>query len=131
MHRTFICPSMDEASRWLENITDHQQAIPTSDSKLSLDPPLVDQVVDPTLPLESEVKVVESVSFLPDPALSSESVKTEVVSLTKSSSCCSLPVENELKPAEDFMLCSDCSRQEEFFSISTKPSPSNEVISFD
>ena len=56
---------MDEALRWLENITDHQQVIPTSDSKLSLDPPLVDQVVnsdlsmvDPTLPLESEVKVV-------------------------------------------------------------------------
>ena len=24
MHRTFLCPSMDEASRWLENITDHQ-----------------------------------------------------------------------------------------------------------
>ena len=47
--------------------------IPTSDSKLSLDPPLVDQVVDsdlsvvdPTLPLESEVKVVESVSSTSD-----------------------------------------------------------------
>ena len=65
--------------------------IPTSDSKLSLDSSLVDQVVnsdlsvvDPTLPLESEVKVVESVSFPPDPSLSSESVKTKVVSLTKS-----------------------------------------------
>ena len=98
MHRTFLCPSMDEASRWLENITDHQQVIPTSDSKLSLNPPLVDQVVDsdlsavvdPTLPLESEVKVVESVSFPPNPALSSESAKNEVVSLTKSSSCSSV-----------------------------------------
>ena len=50
-------------------------------------------VVDPTLLLETEVKVVKSVSFLPDPALSSESVKTEVVSLTKSSSYSSLPVE--------------------------------------
>ena len=63
MHRTFLCPSIDEASRWLENITDHQQVIPKSDSKLSLDPPLVDQVVDfdlsvvgATLPLESEVE---------------------------------------------------------------------------
>ena len=27
MHRTFLCPSMDEASCWLENITDHQQVI--------------------------------------------------------------------------------------------------------
>ena len=86
-------------------------------------------MVDPTLPLESEVKVVESVSFPPDPALSSESVKTEVVSLTKSLSCSSLPVENELKPAEVFMLRSDCSRQEEILSVSTKPSPSSEAIS--
>ena len=82
--------------------------IPTSDSKLSLDSSLVDQVinsvssiVDPTLPSESEV--VDSMSFPPDPALSSESVKTEVVSLTKSSSCSSLPVENEPKPTE--FLC--------------------------
>ena len=58
--------------------------IPTSDSKLSLDSSLVDQVInsvssiiDPTLPLESEV--VESMLFPPDPALSSKSVKTEVV----------------------------------------------------
>ena len=91
--------------------------IPKSDSKLSLHPPLVEQVfdldlsvVDPILPLESEVKVVESVSFPPDPTLSSESVNTEVVSLTKSSSCSSLPVENEPKPTEVFMLHSDCSR---------------------
>ena len=110
----------------------------TSDSKLSLDPPLVDQVVDldlfvvdPTLPLESEVKVVESVSCPPDPTLSSESVKTKVVSLTKSSSCSSLPIKNEPKPAELFILRSDCSRQEEFFSVSTEASPSSEVISFD
>ena len=89
--------------------------IPTSDSKLSLDPPLVNQVVDsdlpiidPTLPSKSEV--VELMSFPPDPALSSESVKTEVVSLTKYSSCSSLPVENELNLVEVFMIHSDYSR---------------------
>ena len=76
-------------------------------------------VIDPTLPLESEVKVVESVSFPPNPALSSESVKTEVVSLTKSSSCSSLPIENEPKPTEVFMLRSYCSRQEEILSLLT------------
>ena len=137
-NHTFLCPSMDEASRWLENITDHQQEIPTSDSKLSLDSLLVDQVVnlnssvvDPTLPLESEVKVVESMSSPPDPALSSESVKNEVVSLTKSSSCSSLLVENEPKPAKVFVLCFDCSRQEKILSVSTESSASNEVISFD
>ena len=127
---------MDEASRWLENIIDHQHVIPTSDSKLSLDSSLVDQVInsvssiiDPTLPLESEV--VKSMSFPPNLALSSESVNTEVVSLTKYSSFSSLPVENELKPVEVFMLRSDCSRQEEILSVSTEPSSSSEVISFD
>ena len=110
--------------------------IPTSDSKLSLDSSLVEKVInsvssiiDPTLPSESEV--VKSISSPPNPTISLESVKTEVVSLTKSSSCSSLPVENEPKPAEVFMLRSDCSQQEEILSVSTKPSPSSEVISFD
>ena len=136
MHRTFLCPSMDEDSRWLENINDHQQVIPTSDSKLSLDYSPVDQVInsvssiiDPTLPSESEV--VKSISFPPYPSLSSESVKIEVVSLTKYLSCSSLPVENELKLAKVFMLHSDCSRQEKILFVSTEPSPSSEVISFD
>ena len=136
MHRTFFCPSMDEASRWLENIIDHQQVIPTSDSKLSLDSSLVDQVInsfssiiDPTPPSKSEV--VESMSFPPDPTLSLESVNIEVVALTKYSSCSSLIVENELKPTEVFMLHSDCSQQEEILSLSIEPSPSSEVISFD
>ena len=75
--------------------------------------------------------MVEIISSPPNPTLSSESVKTKVVSLTKSSSCSSLPVESELKPTEVFMLRSDCSRQEEIFSVVIKPSPSDEVISFD
>ena len=78
-----------------------------------------EQVVRPTLPLKSEVKMVESTSSPPDPTLSLESVKTEVVSLTKSSSCSSLPVENGLKLVEVFMLHSDCSQQEEILSVST------------
>jgi len=88
-------------------------------------------MVDTTLPLKIEVKVFNSMSSPPDPTLSSKSVKTEVVSLTKYSSCYSLPVENELKPADVFMLRSDCFRQEEILFVSTKPSPSSEVISFD
>ena len=86
-------------------------------------------VIDPTLPLESEV--VESVSFPPYPTLSSESVKTEVVALNKSLSCSSLIVENEPKPAEVFMLHSNCFQQEEILSVSIEPSLSSEVISFD
>ena len=50
--------------------------------------------------------------------------------MTKSSSCSSLPVENEPKPAEVFMLHSDCSRQEEILSVLIEPSLSSEVISF-
>ena len=88
-------------------------------------------VVDPTLPLKSEFKVIELMSPPSDPTLSSESVKTEVVSLTKSSSCSSLRVENELKPAEVFMLRSNCSQQEEIFSVSKESSLGSEVISFD
>ena len=75
--------------------------------------------------------MVESTSSPPDPTLSSKSDKTEVVSLTKSSSFSSLIIENEPKPIEVFMLHSDCFRQGEIFSISTEPSPSNEIISFD
>ena len=85
----------DEALHWLENIIDHQQVIPTSDSKLSLDSSLVDQVInsvssiiDPTLPSESEV--VESTSSPPDPTLSLESVETKVFPLKQSSPCHSL-----------------------------------------
>ena len=85
--------------------------LPTGYHKLSLEPPLVDKVVNlspslgyPTLLLRTEVELVESTSSPPDPTLSSESVKTEVVSLTKYSSCSSLPIENELKLVEVFML---------------------------
>ena len=82
---------------------------------------LVTSLVDPTLPLKSEVHVVESTSSLPDPTLLSESVKTEVVTLTKSSSCSSLPVENELQPVEVFMRRSDCSQQDEISYVQQNP----------
>ena len=91
----------------------------------------IPSLVDPNLLLESEIEVVELTSSPPDPTLSSETVKIEVVSLTKYSSCSSLPVENEPKPAKVFMLRADCSRQEEIFSLSIKPYLSSEVSSFD
>ena len=104
MHHNFLCPSMDEASKLLEDITVPQKWLPTCYRKLSLEPPLVDKVVDPvltsvdptlslkselevvnpspslvypTLLLKSEVEVVESTSSPPDPTLSSEIFKTE------------------------------------------------------
>ena len=101
MHFTYLCPLMDEASKLLEDITVSHQRLPTGYRKLSLNIPLVDKVVnlvltlvdptlplksevevvnsvssivDPMLPLKSEVKMVESMSYPPDPTLSSESV---------------------------------------------------------
>ena len=151
MHVTYLCPHMDESLKFLEDIIVPKKRLPTGYCKLSLNIPLVDKVVDPipssvdptlsleseeqiaraTLPLDIEVKVVESISSPPDPTLSSESVETEVVPLTQSSFSPSLPIESELKPAQVFMLCSDCSRQKEILSISTEPSMSSEVVSFD
>ena len=76
MHHTFLFPSMDEASKLLEDITFSHQWIPTGYRKLSFEPPLADQVVDsvsstvnPTLPLKSEVKVANSDSSVVDPTL--------------------------------------------------------------
>ena len=60
---------MDEASKWLEYITISQQWFPTRYRKLSLDIPLVDKVVDPTLPLKGEFEVVNSVSSMVDPII--------------------------------------------------------------
>ena len=88
-------------------------------------------VIDPTLPLKGEVKVVESMSSPPDPTLSSESVEIEAVPSTQSSSSPSLPIESENHPVEVFIVSSDFSMQEEVLSLSTKPSPRSEVISFE
>ena len=80
MHRTYLCPRMDEASKLLEYLTVPQQKLPIGYHKLSLDIPLVDQVVDPspflvnpTLPLKSEVEVVDPVQSLVDPNIPLES----------------------------------------------------------
>ena len=76
IHFTYLFHRMDEASKFLEDITFSLQWIPTCYRKLSLEPPLVDQVVgsvlssvNPTLPLKSEVEVVNSVSSVVDPTL--------------------------------------------------------------
>ena len=131
MHCTYLCPRMDEASKLFEYINVRQQQLPTGYRKLSLDTPLVDQVVDtspslvdptlslksevkeidpvptlvdPTLPLESEVNVVESILSPPNPTLSLESVDTEVFPSTQSSSCLSLIIESEKHLAEFFCI---------------------------
>ena len=75
--------------------------------------------------------MVEFMSSPPDPTPSSESVKIELIYLIQSLSSPSLLVESELKPLEFFTISFDCSVQVEVFYLSTEPSPSSEVISFD
>ena len=129
---------MDKASKVLEDITIPKKWLPTGYYKLSLDLPLVDKVIDPvspsvypTLPMESEIKVVDSMSYPPNPTLSLESVTTKVFTLTQSSSCPSILVKSELKPIEVFVFSLDCSMQGEILSISIEPSPGIEIIFFD
>jgi hypothetical protein len=54
MHHTYLFPRIDEASKLLEDIVFFQKQPPTSSHESPPDPPLVNEVVDPTLPLESE-----------------------------------------------------------------------------
>ena len=110
----------------------------------------VSSVVDPTLPLKGEVKVVDSVSSEVDPTLPSKSQfqvvnldssvidptlplkgEVKVVESMSSPPDTSLPIESENHSAKVFVVSSDCSMQEEVLSLSTKPSLSSEVISFD
>ena len=126
MHHTYLSPHMDEASNLLEDITVPWQQLPTSYCKLSLNLPLVDKMINLvpssinlTLPLKSEVKVVDSMSYPPNPTLSSKSVKTEVVTLTQYSS--HILVESELKPAEFFVFSSDCSKQGKSYLFQQNP----------
>ena len=69
MHFTYLCPLMDEDSKLLEDITIPRKQLPTGYRKLSLETPLVDQVVDTTLPSNSEFQVVNLDSSVVDPTL--------------------------------------------------------------
>ena len=87
-----------------------------------------EHVVHPSLPLNNEVKVVESISSPTDPTLSSKSFNDKVVTLTQSLS--HIPIESEMKLAEVFFVSLDCYRQGEILSISKETPISVEVISF-
>ena len=122
MHFTHLCPLMDEASKLLEDITVSHQWLPTGYRKLSLEPPLVDKVVDPTLllkseievvnpspslvdptlPLKGEVKVADSVSSAVNPTLPSKS-EFEAVDLSPSLVDPNLPLESEVKLVESML----------------------------
>jgi hypothetical protein len=103
-HQTYLFPRMDEASHLLEEIVVSQQQLPTGYHKISTNQPLVDKVVDlipssvdPTLPLESEVQVVDLVpSSVVDPTLSPLESEVQVVDLVPSSVDPTLPLKSEV-----------------------------------
>jgi len=45
-HPIHLCPLLDEAYKELENLTASQPCLPVDYQKLSLDPSLVDQLID-------------------------------------------------------------------------------------
>jgi len=64
IHHIHLFPHMGEASKFLEKLTISQQQLPTSYLQISLNLPLVNEVIDliqstinPTLPLESETNI--------------------------------------------------------------------------
>ena len=109
MHRTYLCPRMDESSKLLEDLTVPQQKIPISYHKLSLDIPLVDpspSLVDPTLPLKSEFKEVDPIPSLVDPTLPLKS-EVQVVDPSPSLVDPTLPLKSEVKVVDPVLTSID------------------------
>jgi hypothetical protein len=131
-HQTHLCPRMDEVSKLLEDMTVSQPPLPASYHKLTLNPPIVDgminpssvnlvdhvvnqvtslvepvdnvvdPILDPTLPLESETQVVDP--FLPvDPILPLENA-LQVVDLILLSIDPTLPLESKPDTAHIFLI---------------------------
>jgi hypothetical protein len=98
MHHTYLCPRMDEASYMLKNIVDVQQQLPIGYHKISLNPPLVDELVNSVPSLINLVdqvvnlvsssfdlvyKVVDLIPSSVDPTLPSKSA-TPVIDMSTS-----------------------------------------------
>jgi hypothetical protein len=67
-HQTHLCPRMDKALKLLEYMTVSQPQIPSTYCKLSLNPPVVDGMVNPIPPLVNPVdQVVNLVTSLVEP----------------------------------------------------------------
>jgi hypothetical protein len=107
-HLTHLCPSMEEASKLLEDMTILQPQLPAAYHKLSLNPPVVDGMITPvpspvnsvdhvvnlvTSLVELVDKVVDMIPSSVNPTLPSES-ETQVVDLFPPIDPI-LPLENE------------------------------------
>jgi hypothetical protein len=67
-HLTHLCPHMDEASKLLEDMTVSQPQLPAAYHKISLNPPVVDGIINPIPPSVSPVdQVVNLVMSLDEP----------------------------------------------------------------
>jgi hypothetical protein len=78
-HLTHLCPHMEEASKFLEDIPVSQPQLPAAYRKLTLDPPIVDGMINPVPPSVSLVdQVVDLIPSSVDPTLPLESVNKVV-----------------------------------------------------
>jgi hypothetical protein len=95
-HLTHLCPHMDEASKLLEDMTVSQPQLPADYRKISLNPPVVDGMIN-LVPLSvSPVdQVVNLVTSLDEPV-------DQVVDLIPSSINPTLPLESETQEVDPF-----------------------------
>jgi hypothetical protein len=97
-HLTHLFPHMDEASKFLEDMTFSQPQLPAAYHKLSLNPPVVDGMINPVPLLVSSVdQVVNLVTYLEEPV-------DQVVDPTPSSVNPTLLLESETQAVDLFPL---------------------------
>jgi hypothetical protein len=95
-HLTHLCPHMDEASKLLEDMTVPQPQLPAAYCKLSLNPPVVDGMINLVPLLVNSVdQVVNMVTSLDEPV-------NQVVDPIPSSVNLTLPSESETQAVDPF-----------------------------
>jgi hypothetical protein len=95
-HLTHLCPHMDEASKLLEDMTVSQPQLPAAYRKLSLNPPVVDGMINPVPSSVNPVDhVVNLVTSLVEPV-------DQVVDPIPSSVNPTLPLESETQVVDSF-----------------------------
>jgi hypothetical protein len=95
-HLTHLCPHMDEASKLLEDMTVSQPQLPAAYHKLSLNPPIVDGMIN-LVPLSVSLvdQMVNLVTSLDEPV-------DQVVDPIPSSVNPTLPLESETQAVDSF-----------------------------
>jgi hypothetical protein len=144
-HLNYLCSHMEEASKFLEDMTISQPQLPAAYRKISLNPPVVDgmlnlvpvdqvvdlipSLVDPTLQLESETQAVDPFPSI-DPILPSENA-TQVVDSILSSIDPTLPLKSKPDTTHVFLIDTESPELRGIPPSPVGPPPSNEAIHFD